>query len=148
MLRTPSLDKVAIRDQTAVLGWEQRGQSTRLVVGLSDYADGLTNSLSVLILDPHSAGAQEGVSDDASTPGPMALADVDGDDDLDLFVGGRVLRGRYPAPATSRLYRNEEVRLTLDHVTRRVLQRVGLVRGAAAGDLNDDGFPELILACE
>src|SRR5439155_19097446 len=73
-----------------------------------------------------------------------AMADVDGDGDLDLFVGGRAKAGRYPEPVASRLYLNQAGRFTLAHEW----PALGLVSGAVFGDLDGDGFPELILACE
>ena len=83
----------------------------------------------------------------AST-GPLAVADVYGDGRLDLFVGGRVIPGRYPEAADSRIYRNVGGRLQLDEENSRVLEKAGLVNGAVWSDLDGDGFPELILACE
>jgi hypothetical protein len=56
--------------------------------------------------------------------------------------------GRYPEAADSRIYRNVGGRLQLDEENSRVLEKVGLVNGAVWSDLDGDGYPELILACE
>lgn len=84
----------------------------------------------------------------ADSPGPVAVADVDGDGDLDVFVGGRVRAGRYPEPASSALYRNTGGQLEPDPTHKALLQDVGLVSSAVFTDLNNDGWPELVLACE
>jgi hypothetical protein len=83
-----------------------------------------------------------------SSPGPVATADVDGDGDLDVFVGGRFVPGRYPEAGASRLFRNEGGALQPDTAADTVLRNAGLVHGAVFTDLTGDGFPELALACE
>jgi hypothetical protein len=83
-----------------------------------------------------------------SSTGPLALADLTGTNQLELFVGGRVIPGRWPEAASSRLFRYEGHQWQLDAENSRVLEKVGLVSGAVFSDLDGDGFPELILACE
>jgi hypothetical protein len=82
------------------------------------------------------------------SPGPLALADVDGDGFLDLFVGGRVIAGRYPEITSSLLFRGNGVNFALENENCKRLAEVGLVSGAVFSDLDGDGLPELILACE
>ena len=65
-----------------------------------------------------------------------------------MFAGGRVIPGRYPEAAASRIYRSDGNQFHLDAENSRLLEKIGLVSGAVWSDLDGDGFPELILACE
>ncbi len=80
--------------------------------------------------------------------GPLALADFDGDGDLDLFAGGRARTGRYPEGGPSRILRREGERWVVDEANSQVVADSGSVNGAVWSDLDGDGFAELVLACE
>jgi hypothetical protein len=107
---------------------------------LSCSLEGASNQVAVAAL--------AGVPAWQDSPGPIAVADIDGDGKLEVFVGGRLRRGAYPQASTSRIYRQEKGRLIPDSRNEKVLEGVGLVSGAVWSDLDGDGFPELILACE
>jgi hypothetical protein len=76
------------------------------------------------------------------------MADIDGDGALDLFAGGRVTPGKYPESASSLIFRQLAGKFVPDGENTRTLTNAGLVSGAVWSDLNGDGFPDLILACE
>ena len=75
--------------------------------------------------------------------------DFDQDGDLDLFVGGRVVPGKYPRPAKSYLLRNDAG--TFKDVTAEIapdLARPGLVTAAVWTDFNHDGTADLVVTGE
>jgi hypothetical protein len=117
---------------------------SRLLAGLASYEDGRNEGGCLRWIDLATDTARESISGFESSAGPLALGDIEGRGRLDLFIGGRVVPGRYPEPASSLLLRREaegweELQL---------LDQPGLVSGATFSDLDGDGRPELILACE
>lgn len=117
-----------------VSGWE--GASVNAAVSVAAGASGVASAVEVLVpLRP-------------SATGPMALGDHDGDGDLDLFIGGRAIPGRYPVAASSVLLRNDDGRFVPDSVNASALDDVGLVSSAMFADMNGDGQADLVLAME
>lgn len=79
----------------------------------------------------------------------IAAHDYDSDGDLDLFVGGRVVPGRFPARPQSFILKNEGGKFI--DVTDKVapgFQNVGMVTDLVVADLDGDKKPELIVAGE
>ena len=86
---------------------------------------------------------------DSASVGPLALADVNGDGRLDLFVGARVKPGAWPLPARSHLYlRAADGSWTLDQSNETALSTLGLISSAMFTDLDGDGWPELVVTSE
>lgn len=127
------------RDQTTVLGF-----ASILLAGSANYEDGITNGGCIRIYDAQRNATGEGILGQSFSRGPMSMGDVDGDGTLDLFIGGRVIPGRYPEPATSLLLRNVGGRF----VPLQSFEKLGLVSGSVFSDLDGDGKLELIMACE
>jgi hypothetical protein len=136
------------RDQTTVLGWRPGTGPPVLLAGSANYEDGLAVGSVARRFDLAGKTVLDELPGQASSTGPMALADIDGDGELDVFIGGRVVPGRYAEPASSLLFRGAGGKLVADAENTRRLANVGLVSGAVFSDIDGDGDPDLILACE
>ncbi len=147
-------------DQTAVLPLPDGAGAHSLLLGQMNYEalnpDEARRASSVLRLRAREVGRSnqiapvvtEAVRGAESSTGHMALADYDGDGDLDLFVAGRVLPSKYPTPASSRLFKNDGDRLTLDSTNTALMVGIGMVSSAVFSDVDTDGDPDLLLALD
>jgi hypothetical protein len=135
-------------DLTTVLFWSKTDGTRSVLAGTANYEDGNTNSAAVSEYGATKSEPDPVVAGQPFSAGPLAMADFDGDGILDLFVGGRVIAERYPEAASSLLYRGNGSAFRLDVENSKLLEGVGLVSSAVWSDINGDGYPDLILACE
>jgi hypothetical protein len=127
-----------------------------LVAGQSDYeASSPSEALSVpsVVRVPLVGGMPRApvalARPETASVGPLALADVNGDGRLDLFVGARLVPGAWPLPAPSRLYlRSADGGWQLDTLNAPLLATLGLVSAALFTDVDGDGQPDLVVAVE
>lgn len=80
--------------------------------------------------------------------GPVAAADMDRDGQVDVFVGGRVIPGRYPLSPTSVLLKNQGGKFSDVAGGVPGLAQAGMVTGALWSDVDNDGWLDLLLAIE
>jgi hypothetical protein len=95
------------------------------------------------------APAADGLLPDCrDSGGAIAAADYDRDGDLDLFIGGRCLPGRYPHAPTSRLLRNDAGTFTDVAANVAGLAHGGMATSAVWSDANGDGWVDLLATYE
>ncbi|WP_246147037.1 VCBS repeat-containing protein [Seonamhaeicola marinus] len=75
--------------------------------------------------------------------------DYDNDGDIDLFVGGRLIPGKYPFAPESYILENNSGKFT--NITKSIapeLEHIGMVTDAVWNDINGDNKPDLIITGE
>ena len=83
----------------------------------------------------------------------VKVADYDNDGDLDLFIGGRQVPGKYPAPAKSYILQNNSSSGHIkfeeaDYLINDKWQKAGMVTDALWLDLNHDKYLDLVITGE
>ena len=79
----------------------------------------------------------------------VKASDIDEDGDLDLFVGTRLISGKYTFPATSYILINEKG--NFKKASKNVapdLENIGMVTGAVFSDIDKDGDKDLLIVGE
>lgn len=139
----------AVGDQTIILGWGNK-TGTRILVGSSNYeqsADKGPSAFNYFVRNGKITQNKE-LPGSYSATGPLAIADYDGDNTPDLFIGGRFLSGYYPMDASSRLFKNESGQFLQDETNSKILHEIGLVTGAVFTDYDRDSDQDLLLSLE
>ena len=79
----------------------------------------------------------------------VKASDIDGDGDLDLFIGTRLIAGKYTFPASSYLLINENGSFKkASNKIGDVLKSIGMVTDAVFSDIDKDGDADLIVVGE
>ena len=79
----------------------------------------------------------------------VAVADYDGDGDMDIFIGGRLLPQQYPQSPRSYILQNNNGKFT--DITKQVcapLEFPGMITAAIFTDFNNDKKPDLVICGE
>jgi hypothetical protein len=127
-----------------------------VVSGGSEYTSQSPKNADRLYVNVGSAAKPEFVFDKARLPlsyqsgSCVRPADVDGDGDLDLFIGTRVIPSYYGVPCDQQLLLNDGKGLFTNAppAWSKPLEKLGMVTDAVWMNLDDDKYPDLIVVGE
>lgn len=142
------LKEILPRDQTGIVCFKNAQMQPIILTGYSSYEDGDLAHSVILSINPSAKIVSEDFPGNDSAVGHLAMADVDNDGWLDLFIAGRVIPGAYPYPASSMLFLYKNNQWILDKPNTDKFKQIGMVNSAVFTDMDNDGDQDLILTCE
>jgi hypothetical protein len=81
--------------------------------------------------------------------GAILAVDYDGDQDLDVIIGGRSVPGRYPESPRSYLLKNDKGQFRdVTHEVFQDLEQLGMITDITSGDIDGDHQEEILFAGE
>ncbi len=133
--------------------YDNDGDLDLYVVSGGNYASVYSNSYNHRLYENIGSGKYIKTKDHIpkinSSGSVVTAADFDKDDDLDLFVGGRISPWQYPKKPESYLLENRNgVFIDVTDEKAPGLKFIGMVTSALWTDFNDDGVVDLIVAGE
>lgn len=148
LLKLPALQAPARDDLTGVVGWMSEKGHTTLLVGEANYETGQAGGVQQYEVFFGNMDKGQAVGGEAGSVGPVAVTDLEGKGQLELFVGSRVIGGRYPESGASRAFRQVDGKWLADAALTAALQGAGMVSGAVWTQLRPEGAADLVLAEE
>ena len=137
---------VAPGDHTALVGWDNGQGNHQFLVGISNEESASGEPSLIQVFSPTAAPTLLPVG--RASLGPVVLADIDQDGDLDAFVAGRGVPGRFPEAASSLCLRNDRGTLVPADEWSLPFRDLGRVSGAVFFDADNDGDSDLALSLE
>ncbi len=125
-------------------------QDLYVVSGGNEFESGSSKLHDRLYLnDGKGSFSQSNTIPSIASSGAVAVPfDIEGDGDLDLFVGGRMEPGRYPYAAQSYILENENGVFKINENAFTGLKDIGIVTDALLTDLNGDKKDDLVVVGE